>query len=483
MKRAKHNLSHYRITAGDFGYLYPYSCTEVLPGDTFRCSASALVRTQPLVTPLMHPVDISIAHFFVPNRLTWSGWEDWITGKNEVEPPIVAGPTSATGIDDYMGLPPDSETVSGFPRRAYNKIWNEFYRDQDLQSEVAEQQDNPLRVAWQKDYFTTARSSPQQGEAVGASITFADNIPLSGLGMGLSRPGPQNNQTVTESNGLNTTYDNAWLSSVSNSELYVQATGAGSGSKPNMRIDAGTAIGTVDINEWRRSVALQRFREHRNKFGSRYKDMLAYLGVNSPDARLDRPEYLGGGRQTIAFSEVLQTVESESVPLGAQAGHGIASISTRPWKKMFLEHGLVISLMSIRPKNIYMTGADRTYVRRRTRDDYWQKENEILGEQDINNEEIYPVGRSGSSAGTFGYAPRHDEYRTQRSYATGQMRDQEYNTWHMGRDFSSNPALNPGFIECDPTNRVFASTNDPQFYAMIQNRISARRLVRKYAAN
>lgn len=479
MRRAKHNLGHHRVTAGDFGKLYPFSCTEILPGDTFRCKSSALVRLQPLMTPLMHHVNISIAHFFVPNRLTWSDFEAFITGRNTTATVPKVPSVTKDDITDYMGVPPhtNADTTNALPVRAYNLIYNEFYRDQDLQPERTTDQQDVANVAWSKDYFTTARQYPQFGDATQAAVIRFDNeIPIAGVGVATNKVPVSRSWNETGGNVRTTgTYQSA---DSGDANLMLQEDPSKPGF-PYVRIAAGTAVGSVDINDWRRAMALQKFLEHRNKFGSRYKDYLAMLGVNSPDSRLDRPEYLGGGRQTIAFSEVLQTVESENVPLGSQGGHGIAAIRTRPWKKMFLEHGYVVSLVSIRPKSMYMTAQDKTWLRTR-KDDFWQKEHEILGEQPINNREIFATHNDNEP---FGYAPRHDDYRTQRSYVTGPMRTPEHATWHMARDFQNMPGLNDDFLKCDPTKRVFRSANDPQFTMMINNSIAARRLVSKFARN
>ena len=466
MRRAKHNLSHYKITAGDFGLLYPFSALEVLPGDTFRASSSALVRLQPLMTPLMHPVHIRIHHWFVPNRLVWDDWEAFITGRKVV--PIPTNDSSESTVLDYMGVPPGNLAVNGLPVRAYNLIYNEFYRDQDLAPEAGEDDVVIQRTAWEKDYFTTARTYAQSGElGESATIVFAQDLPISGIGM-------TGKDTGVPAKIFQSDKTEATIPAASNPPRTEQTPDG----FPNVRVKAGTIAGGVDINEWRRAMAMQRFREHRNRYGSRYADYLRYLGVRPADGRLDRPEYLGGGRQTIAFSEVLATSEDtvNSIPLGAQAGHGIAAIRTRPWRRFFAEHGHVISILSIRPKAIYTHATHRSFLRTAA-GDYWQKENEALGEQGIWNKEIWKDG----NREMFGFQQRHDDYRSHPSGVTGPMRKTAYNTWHMAREFSAQPTLNPSFIDCNPTKRVFRSQNDPQFYAMVQNRVAARRLVSREA--
>lgn len=482
MRRAKHNLSHYRVTAGDFGKLYPYSSIEVLPGDTFRMQSSALIRIQPLMTPLMHPVDVSIAHFFVPTRLVHSNFERVITGRNSSGPgSTIAQLTGVTAgdINDYMGCAITSTgKVTSTSTRCYNMIWNEFYRDQQLDNLRNEDDTSVARVRWSKDYFTTARPQPQKGESVQIQFSTGE-APVTGLGTKTDMAFGSN--TYRETGGIETTgtAGSVNASSQTTQGIFVQEDPNNAG-YPYVRADLSNATGGIDINDWRRAMATQRFLEHRNKFGDRYKDLLASLGVRSADSRLDRPEYIGGGRQTISFSEVLATTETNDTPLGTLGGHGIASIRTRSSRRMFTEHGHVITLLSIRPKSIYLTGTDRTFLRE-VRDDYWQKEDEMLGDQPVLKREIY--GEPADENTPFGYSPRHDDYRTQRSYATGPMRDSSYSTWHMARDFQSEPALNADFVECSPTDRVFRSTKDPQFYAMVQNRISARRLVSRYARN
>lgn len=477
MRRAKHNLSHYRVTAGDFGYLYPFSATEILPGDTFRCSATALIRMQPLMTPLMHPVRLSIAHFFVPNRLVWSGWENFITGKTAGNIPTVVQ-SADSEITDYMGAAYGNFPVNALPVRSFNLIYNEFFRDQDIIPERTEDDQSIPKVAWQKDYFTTARTQPQMGDGAKININISGELKVKGIGM-KDNIFSSNWPGAYESDGTQRDYASAWTGQINN-DIVIE--GTGDPGFPNIRTEAGTINAQMSIEEWRQQLAIQKYREARNKYGSRYKDYLAFLGVRSADARLDRPEYLGGGRQTIAFSEVLSTVEdtSNSVPLGTQGGHGIASIRTRPWRRMFTEHGHIISLMHVRPTNVYNNAVDRNWLRTDYQS-YWQKENEMLGEQPVLNRELY--AGAANSTDIFGYSPRHDDYRTQRSYATGPMRKNEYNTWHLARDFSAQPALNAEFIECSPSKRVLRSANDPAFYMMIQNRMTARRLVPKYARN
>jgi len=497
MKRSKHGLSHYRLTSLNMGLLYPVMCMEVLPGDSFRHSAACLLRVAPLVSPVMHPVHVSLHHWYVPWRLVWSNWETFITqsqsGLSLPTMPIASGDTALKLFAQAMGIgaevPSGSVTVQTLPFRAYNMIFNEFYRDQDLTAAAPERNGDTGDVAadylirsgaWEKDYFTTARSAPQQGTNTQVVTLGGTTAPVKGLGIESGSTQTTPNITVRESGSTGTTvYANATATPFNTpSRVFVRTTG-GANTNPDVVADLSGAGITMDINAWRTAMALQKFREHRNRYGSRYRDLLAFLGINSSDARLDRPEYLGGGKQTISFSEVLSTADSGSADVGSLAGHGISAMVSRPYRRFFEEHGCVISLLVVRPKTVYVNAVPRTFLRR-TYSDFWQKELEMLGEQSITNFEVY--GDTATPAGVFGYIPRYDEYRHAESSVSGEFR-RLLNYWHMGRIFSSQPALNSTFVTSDPTTRIYASAATDQLYAMISHRIVARRLVSKFARN
>lgn len=497
MKRSKHSLSHYRLTTLDMGELYPVMMEEVLPGDSFRHSSSVLVRVAPLVAPVMHPVHLMVHSWFVPARLVWDNWEPFITGSDTalVLPTVTIGAadTSAQKLAQSFGVGVDTWTtakvLNALPFRAYNLIWNEFYRDQDLNAKLTVTTGNGPDAAgnyavqapsWEKDYFTTCRPFPQQGtntEVVQLALT--GTLPIRGIGKkdgtftGTSGSARDSTQTVR-------TYANfSDIDGISGNQAYsVEGTGAAN-AWPNIRADLSDLQGsvTMDINQWRTSMAMQRMREHRNRYGSRYRDMLAFLGVHSSDARLQRPEYLGGGKQTISFSEVLSTADTTNAVVGDMAGHGISALRTRPYKRFFEEHGYVLTFLAARPVSVYMNRVPRTFLRR-DYEQFWQKELEMMGEQSVTNFEVY--GDSATPSTVFGYIPRYDEYRHAESFVSGEFRN-VLDYWHMARKFASQPALNATFVKCDPTNRIYASTTTDQLYAMIAHRISARRLVSKRA--
>jgi len=494
MQRSKHGLSRYHLLTMNQGQLVPCFLEEVLPGDSFRMKSSALIRVSPLVNPVMHPVHACMHYFFVPSRILWDNWEKFITNRdpNLVVPTVQFNMTSvAAGIKrlvQAMGVGADTATVTlnALPFRAYNLIWNEFYRDQDLNTALTVNLGDGPDVAtnytvqapsWEKDYFTTARPTAQQGATETVTVGLSGILPVKGIGTE-SRTF-LTNKSVWETDGSNPTYGFGAYTATAGG-MVVQGTAAASG-LPNVRVDLSAASGiTFDINQWRQSMAYQKMKEHRNRYGSRYVDYLAYLGIMSSDARLQRPEYLGGGKQTISFSEVLSTAETTGAVVGDMAGHGIAALGTRTFKRFFEEHGYIIGLLFVRPVSLYMNRIPRTFLRRDP-EQYWQKELEMMGDQIIQNNEIY--GDSGTPSGTFGYIPRYDDYRHGEGVVAGEFRTSVSNSWHMARIFGSQPVLNGTFVGCDPTTRIYASAVNDQLYVMAAHQVAARRLVSKTARN
>lgn len=475
MRRHRHYLSHYRLFTCNMGQVVPIGCTEVLPGDTFRHSTSMLARVAPMVAPVMHPVHLRVHHWYVPHRLTWEDFDEFITNQDpELTVPKVTVPAERSYLLDHLGVDPaavDLE-VNALPIRAYNKIWNEFYRDQDLDEEVELDQLSLLNARWEKDYFTTARPSPQQGEDI--AIPFSVGAaPITGLG--LKQSGnylPAVHSLVETDKPVRSVKTTSPDQARDNLIAEVDAD-----NNPKIYADLSNATGGISVADMRTAFAMQRFAEARSRYGSRYADYLRFLGIRPSDGRLDRPEYLGGGKQTIAFSEVLATASTAEGTLGELAGHGIAAMRTRPYRRFFEEHGFVISLAIVRPKAIYAQVLSRHWLRN-AKDDFWQKEMEVLGQQAVPRRELYPAHASGTDL--FGYVDRYLEYRQAHSYVSGSFRDLD-NSWHLARQFSEAPQLNSSFLECDGSNRIFADTNQQQLYVMAQHRIAARRLVAKRA--
>lgn len=499
MKRSKHSLSHYRLMSCDQGQLYPVMCQEVLPGDTWRQQSSVLLRVSPLVAPVMHPVDVSLHCYFVPSRICWTNWENFITGFNTAlslpvltyDPDGDANNIACGMLAKSLGVGADtaSVTVQSLPFRGYNLIYNEFYRDKDLQTAQQERTgdsgdvpgDYSIRaVSWEKDYFTTARAQPQQGSGTEVvPITFTQpQVPVKGIGKATT-VFAQVNQVVRESGGVGTvSYPTSARIGEANNDRDFEVRQNATTGFPDIFADlTGITAGNMNINDWRRSMAMQKVREHRNRFGSDYASMLRFLGVTPQDSRLQRPEYLGGGRQTVSFSEVLSTADVGTADVGTMAGHGIAALRTRPFRRFIPEHGYVYCLLFVRPKTCYQQHVNRTFLRR-VYSDFWQREYEMMGEQIISNFEVF--GDAASPNGTFGYIPRFDEYRHAESFVDGEFRN-ILNYWHMGRIFTTTPTLNGTFVNADPTTRIYASAITDQLYVMCSHRIAARRLVSKRA--
>jgi len=472
------------------GELVPIGLTEVLPGDTIQHATSALVRASPLLAPVMHPVHCRIHHWFVPHRIIWDDWEEFITGgpdgmDDSVFPTVTIGGGTGAAIGslaDYFGVPTgvNNIEVSALPFRAYAAIFNEFYRDQDLQTELTiDTTSGPdtttntalQHVGWEKDYFTSSRPWEQKGPSI--TIPLGTTAPVLGIA------GASNNDYSLafpaggkQSDG-STPSGNNWSDSVDRSTgelFYVQ--GNNTTKVPNIYTDLSQAS-AVTVNVLREALALQRFEEARARYGSRYVEYLRYLNVRSSDARLQRPEYLGGGKQTLQFSEVLQTAEGEN-PVGELRGHGISAMRSNRYRRFFEEHGYVITVMSVRPKTIYAQGLPRTF-NRRVKEDFWQKELETIGQQEVLNKEIYAAHASPN--GTFGFQDRYDEYRRTESTIAGEFRSSLLDFWHMARIFSSDPALNSDFVKCVPPERSFAVPSQDVLYIMANHSIQARRLV------
>lgn len=497
MKRSKHSLSHFRNMTFNMGELVPCGVMEVLPGDTIQMSSSLLVRTSPLLAPVMHPTHIRVHHWFVPHRLVWTDWPNFITGgKDGLNASVFPTITPNTGsgyavgsLADYLGVPTGVDDLphSAIPFRAYALIWNEFYRDPVLQTELtidltdgADTTTNITlqNVAWEKDYFTSARSTAQLGAAV--TLPLGARAPVKGIGKGNGTFGGAATG-VKESDGTQPTYANpSQIDPTDANELFWvdQGGGATGGTVnfPNIWADLSQATGST-INQLRENFAIQSFLEARSRYGPRYSEYLRSLGIVSSDARQQRPVYLGGGRQTIQFSEVLQsgvtTSGTPSTGVGSMLGHGIGAMRSNRFRSFFEEHGYVISLVSVLPKTMYVNGLQKHWSRG-TKYDFWQKEFQHIGQQAVLNKEVYWAHATPN--GTFGYQDRYDDYRRIESSVHGDFRS-SLNYWHLGRIFASDPALNSAFISSNPATRIFQSTSSDQLYVMVMNSVQARRMV------
>lgn len=487
-KKSKFDLSHERKLSLNMGYLVPIMCQEVLPGDRFRVNTELMGRMSPLLAPVMHRINVFVHHWFVPNRLVWNEWQDFITGGKEgdlapVHPFFRAVPAANSQLftngtlADYFGLPTipasgatvtNQYKISALPFRAYQLIYNEFYRDQNLSDPVpfslasgevvAGTQDftdilTLRKSSWEKDYFTSALPWAQRGGAAAAPV---DYTPL------------------TQSKMVDATTG-------------VGLTGAVTGDANGM-LGNGTSAGrietdaTVDINEWRKAWRVQQWLEKNARGGARYIEvLLKHFGVLSSDARLQRPEFLGGASAPFAISEVLSTFQFSGDPTGQpqgnMAGHGITAHSGMGFKRKFEEHGFVISVLRVVPRTCYQQGIPRSF-RRFDKFDYAWPTFANLGEQEVKDSEVYAEyeAPADSPDGTFGYQERYAEYKYGYNTVHGEFRD-SLAFWHQGRIFSAKPSLNANFVEADPTSRIFAVTDEDvdKMYFQVFHKVDALR--------
>lgn len=489
-ERNTFNLSHeFKFTA-NMGELIPVSVQEVLPGDVMSQSTSYLIRVMPLVAPVMHRVDCYIHHFYVPNRIVMKEaktWNDFIFGGEKdgnanIVPPTVKYSSDAIGsLSDYLGLPTNAGgaqnplDINAIPYAGYQKIYNDYYRDEQLIDEVDYeliQGDNTantdLKVkrkrAWRHDYFTSALSQTQKGpEALiplgtYAPIEFYDPSPLS-----------PTTPIVDAVNKQPINSDNLGTSLTGDLFATTAATGALLDNSQYMRANLSNATAST-ITDLRTAFALQAWLERNNIGGSRdVEGLLVHFKVRSSDARLNRPEYLGGGKAAIQFSEVLQTSNSAfdqgsgvqpTTPQGNMAGHGITAGAYNGFHKKFLEeHGYVFSIMSIRPKTGYFQGIPKKFLRL-DKFDYGWSQFAHIGEQPIQNREIYFDTTLTDQADNFGYVPRYSAYKFEPDRIAGEFKGATLKHWTLAREFTNQPRLNKEFIECTPSTRIWPVEDD-----------------------
>lgn len=506
-KRNKFNLSHEKKFSLNMGDLVPIVAQEIMPGDSFKLSSEIMMRFAPMLSPVMHRIDVTTHYFFVPYRLLWTEWEDFITGgrlgtSSPVFPqiPISTAMTSAISapnlqsgslMDFLYGLVlsddpvTDTTSISALWFRAYLMIYNEWYRDQNLEAEIPMslasgvysdfvEVDRLMSIrkrAWQKDYFTSALPFTQRGpEAL---------IPMEGDAEVTYKPYSESWKQDGVTPGLGgLTVDNA----LGNGAIR-DAGGSSTLNRQQIRnIDTVEfQNGSVTINDLRVATSLQRFLEKMARGGGRYiEQIFSMFGVTSSDARLQRPEYLGGGRQPCVISEVLSSFQAEGgdLPQGNMAGHGISIGNTNGFSRSFEEHGVILGLMSVLPKTAYMSPAIPKVARKFDKFDYPWPDFAHLGEQAIQNGELFydQAGPVGTSNQTFGYTPRYAEYKYVPSTVHADMRD-TLKYWHMAREFETQPALNDSFVKSDPTLRIFNVIDEStdHLYCQCYNRVSALR--------
>lgn len=496
---SKFDLSHDRKFSCDMGELVPIMVQEILPNDTFTVTSEQMIRLAPMLSPMMHRVDVFTHFFFVPNRLVWPNWEQFISPDDPSTAPehpyIQLFDYDAGMLADYIGLPTGATTGLGthynpIPFAAYFKIFNEYYRDQNLVSEESDtlkDGDNsfeaiqgqinskPLKRAWEHDYFTACLPFAQKGDPVSLPLSGTAEIDWVANGGEDFVRNPSTGATLPTDELLHNV--GGKLKSYIDPDDFA----ASIDNSANLEVNLSTATSS-SINDFRRAVKLQEWLEKNARGGTRYiESIFAHFNRKSSDARLQRPEYLGGGRSPVMISEVLQTSATSSEPteLGTMAGHGLNVGNTHQFSKNFEEHGYVIGIMSVMPKTAYFQGLPRHLGNRFDVLDYPWPTFAHIGEQEVLNKEVHIDHANPDD--TFGYIPRYSECRYVPSSVHGDMRT-SLDFWHMARDLPTTVALNGDFIQCDPTKRMFA-VQDPDtdsLWCHVYNKVSARRPLPKY---
>lgn len=513
MSRSKfpRNFSH--KTTFNAGQVIPFYIDEVLPGDTFQVRTSKVVRMQTLLTPVMDNVYLDTYYFFVPNRLVWEHWKQFM-GENtesawipqvEYEVPQLTAPANGWEVGtlaDYMGVPTGVKglSVSALPFRAYALIMNEWFRSENLTdplnipvddatvqgvntgnyvSDVAKG-GKPFVANKFRDYFTSCLPSPQKGPDVTINTAQLGNAPV----VPMDKPVPKDllnypyNVYIPNGNSdfgagyhAGSVHRNAfggayWLAKDGNNDLDPTIDNGVVGYPANLWAQFDNTVSVATINQLRTAFQIQKFYERSARGGSRYIETLkAHFGVTSPDARLQRPEYLGGNRIPVSINQVIQNsgTVSGSTPLGDTGAMSLTTDVHSDFTKSFVEHGFVIGVMVARYDHTYQQGIERFWSRKSMFDYYWP-EFANIGEQAVLNKEIYAQGNAQDDE-VFGYQEAWADYRYKPSRVSGEMRSsyaQSLDVWHLADDYSKMPALSDAWIHEDPAtiNRVLAVSDN-----------------------
>lgn len=509
------------------GDVIPFYVDEVLPGDSFQIRTSKVVRMQTLLTPLMDNIYLDTYFFFVPNRLTWEHWKQfngentesaWIP-QTEYQVPQLTAPAegwSVGTIADYMGIPTGVKnlSVNALPFRAYALIMNEWFRDQNLTDPLNIPVDDatvqgvntgtyvsdvakgglPFKASKYHDYFTSCLPAPQKGPDVTIQTAQLGNAPV----VPMNKPVPKDllnypyNVYIPSGNSdfkagyhAGSVYQNAfggayWLAKDGNSDLDPTIDNGVVGYPANLWAQFDNTVSVATINELRTAFQIQKLYERDARGGTRYIEILkSHFGVTSPDARLQRPEYLGGSRVPININQVIQqsSTAEGTTPLGDTAAYSLTTDVHGDFMKSFVEHGFVIGVMVARYDHTYQQGIERFWSRKSRFDYYWPVLANI-GEQAVLNKEIYAQGTAQDNE-VFGYQEAWADYRYKPNRVAGEMRStyaQSLDVWHLGDDYSQLPKLSDSWIREDKANvnRVIAVSdqNANQLFAdiYIQNR-------------
>ncbi|QRV61978.1 major capsid protein [Microvirus sp.] len=474
-KRNNFDLSYSSALTCKMGDLIPIMNMEVVAGDKFKFNTDMLIRFNPLVAPIYQSIDAYTHFFFIPYRILWDNWENFITGgkdnnKNYSKPFVYVDPAVGT-LGDYLGLPTNGHTMSvdAAPFKAYQLIYNEYYRDQNLSDEIniltnlngaiPNELTEPLltlrKRAWEHDYFTSCLPFAQKGKSVSLPGGTSDIVADGDL-----RLMPFNDTILHE-----------------NQQGYIYGT---DGTK---QYAGGLKIGNTTsptINDFRRALAVQKYQELLARAGSRYTEWLkAFFGTSPADARLQRPEYLGGGKQPVYVQEVLQMSETATTALGTFAGKATSAGSSHIVTKEFTEPGILMGIMSVIPHTAYYQGVPKQWTKF-DRFDHYTPQFEHIGEQPVLNYEVYYQGDSAADSQVFGYLPRYAEYKFSNDEIHGQFRD-TLKYWTLARGFSTLPTLSKEFVECSPSNEIFAMPDEQNLLVQLHHNILAKRKMSVYS--